>query len=103
MSTITSIATPTEAEALSAELARLKAGERLKLLHERPDGRLSVAEHAHVHTVVRADHVGLMVDLNFHYKPDGYRRLAKEVEPLKLFWMEFERFYYLKTLFTLVP
>jgi L-alanine-DL-glutamate epimerase-like enolase superfamily enzyme len=34
--------------------------------------------------------VKLMVDLNFHYKPDGYKRLAKEVEPFKLLWLEFD-------------
>jgi galactonate dehydratase len=34
--------------------------------------------------------VGLMVDLNFHYKPDGYKRIAKDVEAFKLTWLEFD-------------
>lgn len=34
--------------------------------------------------------VNLMVDLNFHYKPDGYKRLANDVEPFKLLWLEFD-------------
>jgi L-alanine-DL-glutamate epimerase-like enolase superfamily enzyme len=36
------------------------------------------------------EEIGLLVDLNFHYKPDGHRLLAREVEPFKLFWLELD-------------
>ena len=30
----------------------------------------------------------LIVDLNFNYKPEGFRRLAKKLEPFDLMWLE---------------
>jgi L-alanine-DL-glutamate epimerase-like enolase superfamily enzyme len=32
--------------------------------------------------------VRLMMDLNFNYKPEGFRRIAKAVEPFNLLWLE---------------
>ena len=34
--------------------------------------------------------VKLAVDLNFHYKPEGYKRLAKKVEQFDLMWLEMD-------------
>lgn len=34
--------------------------------------------------------VQLAVDLNFHYKPEGLRRIAKRVEPFDLMWLELD-------------
>jgi L-alanine-DL-glutamate epimerase-like enolase superfamily enzyme len=34
--------------------------------------------------------VHLIVDLNFNYKPDGFRRLAKKLEPFELMWLEMD-------------
>ena len=34
--------------------------------------------------------VRLIVDLNFNYKPDGFRRLAKKLEPFELMWLEMD-------------
>ena len=31
---------------------------------------------------------GALFDLNFHYKPEGFRRIAKAVEPQRLTWLE---------------
>ncbi|HEY4139206.1 MAG TPA: mandelate racemase/muconate lactonizing enzyme family protein, partial [Casimicrobiaceae bacterium] len=36
--------------------------------------------------------VGLMMDLNFNYKPEGYRRIAKAVEPLGMTWLEMDTY-----------
>lgn len=36
--------------------------------------------------------VGLMLDLNTHYKSDGYRRMAKAMEPLNLNWLEIDAY-----------
>jgi galactonate dehydratase len=36
--------------------------------------------------------VRLMVDLNFNYKPEGLRRIAKAVEPFNLLWLEMDLF-----------
>jgi galactonate dehydratase len=36
--------------------------------------------------------VGLMMDLNFNYKTEGFRRIAKAVEPLKLMWLEMDTY-----------
>ena len=33
---------------------------------------------------------GLMIDLNFHYKPEGLRQIAKAVEPHRLTWLEID-------------
>jgi L-alanine-DL-glutamate epimerase-like enolase superfamily enzyme len=33
-------------------------------------------------------HVGLQLDVNFSYKPEGLMRLAKAIEPLRLTWLE---------------
>ena len=32
--------------------------------------------------------VRLIVDLNFNYKPEGFRRLARKLEPFELMWLE---------------
>jgi phosphoadenosine phosphosulfate reductase len=80
MSYITEIATPSEAEALSAELARLKAGERLKLLHERYGSRLvastSFGLQAAVMLKLIADHAPeipvVFIDTGYHF-PETYR------------------------------
>jgi galactonate dehydratase len=34
--------------------------------------------------------VTLLVDLNFNYKPEGFRRLARAVEPFDLMWLEMD-------------
>ena len=34
--------------------------------------------------------VRLIVDLNFNYKPEGFRRLAKKLEPFELMWLELD-------------
>jgi galactonate dehydratase len=34
--------------------------------------------------------VRLIVDLNFNYKPEGLRRLAKKLEPFELMWLEMD-------------
>ena len=34
--------------------------------------------------------VRLIVDLNLNYKPDGFRRLAKKLEPFELMWLEMD-------------
>ena len=34
--------------------------------------------------------VRLAVDLNFHYKPEGLRQLARKVEPFDLMWLEMD-------------
>ena len=80
MSTITRIATPSEAETLSEELARLKAGERLKLLHERYGKRLvastSFGLQAAVMLKLIADHAPeipvVFIDTGYHF-PETYR------------------------------
>jgi galactonate dehydratase len=32
----------------------------------------------------------LIVDLNFNYKPEGFRRLARKLEPFELMWLEMD-------------
>jgi L-alanine-DL-glutamate epimerase-like enolase superfamily enzyme len=34
--------------------------------------------------------VRFAVDLNFNYKPEGFRRIAKKVEPFELLWLEMD-------------
>jgi len=34
--------------------------------------------------------VRLIVDLNFNYKPEGFRRVAKKLEPFELMWLEMD-------------
>lgn len=34
--------------------------------------------------------VSFALDLNFNYKPEGFRRIAKAVEPFNLMWLEFD-------------
>jgi galactonate dehydratase len=34
--------------------------------------------------------VRLIVDLNFNYKPEGFRRLARKLEPFELMWLEMD-------------
>ena len=36
--------------------------------------------------------VGLMLDTNFNYKPEGYRQIAKAVEPLGMTWLEMDTY-----------
>src|SRR5262249_19285506 len=36
--------------------------------------------------------IGLHLDLNFNYKPEGYKRLAKALEPLNLTWLEIDTY-----------
>ncbi len=36
--------------------------------------------------------VRLLLDLNFNYKPEGLRRIAKAVEPFNLLWLEMDIF-----------
>jgi galactonate dehydratase len=36
--------------------------------------------------------VKLLLDLNFNYKPEGLRRIAKAVEPFNLMWLEMDMF-----------
>src|SRR5262249_3201052 len=36
------------------------------------------------------DGVRLLLDLNFNYKPEGLRRIAKAVEPFDLMWLEMD-------------
>lgn len=35
-------------------------------------------------------HVSILVDLNFNYRTEGFRRLAKKVEPFNLMWLEMD-------------
>jgi L-alanine-DL-glutamate epimerase-like enolase superfamily enzyme len=35
-------------------------------------------------------HVRLALDLNFHYKPEGLRQLARTLEPYDLMWLEMD-------------
>lgn len=83
MSTVTSIAAPvnlTEAEALSAELARLKAGDRLKLLHERYGKRLVASTSFGLQSAVMLDLIArnapeipvVFIDTGYHF-PETYR------------------------------
>jgi phosphoadenosine phosphosulfate reductase len=80
MSTITRIATPSEAETLSDELARLKAGERLKLLHERYGKRLVASTSFGLQAAVMLDLIArnapeipvVFIDTGYHF-PETYR------------------------------
>jgi L-alanine-DL-glutamate epimerase-like enolase superfamily enzyme len=36
--------------------------------------------------------VRLLLDLNFNYKPEGLRRIAKAIEPFNLLWLEMDLF-----------
>src|SRR4029077_533761 len=36
--------------------------------------------------------VRLLLDLNFNYKPEGLKRIAKAVEPFTLLWLEMDMF-----------
>jgi phosphoadenosine phosphosulfate reductase len=80
MSTISRIATPTEADELSAELARLKAGERLKLLHERYGKRLVASTSFGLQAAVMLDLIArnapeipvVFIDTGYHF-PETYR------------------------------
>jgi L-alanine-DL-glutamate epimerase-like enolase superfamily enzyme len=35
-------------------------------------------------------HAGLLIDLNYHYKPEGLKQIAKAVEPYRLTWLEID-------------
>jgi len=34
--------------------------------------------------------VRIIVDLNFNYRPEGYRRMARKLEPFELMWLEMD-------------
>ena len=78
MSTTTRIAP--EAELLSAELARLKAGERLKLLHERYGKRLVASTSFGLQSAIMLDLIArnapeipvVFIDTGYHF-PETYR------------------------------
>jgi L-alanine-DL-glutamate epimerase-like enolase superfamily enzyme len=36
--------------------------------------------------------VRLMMDLNFNYKPEGFRQIARAVEPFEMMWLEMDSF-----------
>jgi len=81
MSTTVQIVTsPTEAEALSAELARLKTGERLKLLHERYGKRLVASTSFGLQSAIMLDLIArnapeipvVFIDTGYHF-PETYR------------------------------
>ncbi len=38
------------------------------------------------------DDFGLLIDLNFNFKTDGYIQMAQALEPYKLLWMEFDMY-----------
>jgi galactonate dehydratase len=38
------------------------------------------------------DKTGLLIDLNFHYKPEGLKQIAKAVEPFLLTWLEIDTY-----------
>lgn len=73
-------ATLSEAEALSAELARIKAGERLQLLHERYGKRLVASTSFGLQAAVMLDLIAryapeipvVWIDTGFHF-PETYR------------------------------
>jgi galactonate dehydratase len=37
-----------------------------------------------------AGQMPIAIDLNFNYKPEGFRRIAKKVEPFELMWLELD-------------
>ena len=86
MSTIVTESTPSAAEALSDELSRIKAGERLKLLHERYGSRLvastSFGLQAAVMLQLIAEHAPkipvIFIDTGYHFA-ETYR-YADELE-----------------------
>ena len=78
--TISRTATPAEAETLSAELAGLKAGERLKLLHGRYGKRLVASTSFGLQAAVMLDLIArhapeipvVFIDTGYHF-PETYR------------------------------
>ena len=78
--TVSQPATLSEAEALSAELARLKAGERLQLLHQRYGKRLVASTSFGLQAAVMLDLIArnapeipvIFIDTGYHF-PETYR------------------------------
>ena len=78
--TVSQSASVSEAEALSAELARLKAGERLQLLHERYGKRLVASTSFGLQAAVMLDLIArnapeipvVWIDTGYHF-PETYR------------------------------
>jgi L-alanine-DL-glutamate epimerase-like enolase superfamily enzyme len=36
--------------------------------------------------------IGILLDLNFNFKTEGYLKVARAVEPYELFWLEIDSF-----------
>ncbi len=87
--TISTTATATEAEALSAELAGLKAGDRLRLLHERYGKRLVASTSFGLQAAVMLDLIArnapeipvVFIDTGYHF-PETYRYAEELTERL---------------------
>ncbi len=85
--TISKTATPTEVEALSAELARVKAGDRIKLLYERFGKRLVASTSFGLQAPVMLDLIArnapeipvIFIDTGYHF-PETYRYAEELVE-----------------------
>ena len=87
--TISTTPTATEAEALSAELAGLKAGDRLRLLHERYGKRLVASTSFGLQAAVMLDLIArnapeipvVFIDTGYHF-PETYRYAEELTERL---------------------
>ena len=85
--TVSQTASLSEAEALSAELARLKAGERLQLLHQRYGKRLVASTSFGLQAAVMLDLIArnapeipvIFIDTGYHF-PETYRYAAELTE-----------------------
>jgi galactonate dehydratase len=83
---------------LKTNLLRFRAGE--KTIVQRGDGafELNVTKELVEMVVAQLDalasgagrDVGLMMDLNFNFKPEGFRRLARAVEDFDMTWLEMD-------------
>lgn len=85
--TVSQTASLSEAEALSVELARLKAGERLQLLHQRYGKRLVASTSFGLQAAVMLDLIArnapeipvIFIDTGYHF-PETYRYAAELTE-----------------------
>ena len=85
--TVSQTASLSEAEALSAELARLKAGDRLQLLHQRYGKRLVASTSFGLQAAVMLDLIArnapeipvIFIDTGYHF-PETYRYAAELTE-----------------------
>ncbi|MBL0419856.1 mandelate racemase/muconate lactonizing enzyme family protein [Ramlibacter sp. AW1] len=84
--------------ALKTNLLRFAPGERTAVLRGSGPFELNI-EKPIVDTAVSqlealrhgaGDGIGLMLDLNFNFKPEGFRRLARALEPFDLTWLEID-------------